>query len=79
MPRKHGESNQQWMERLRRYRADGMMDRTRAAVCFVNSGGYGSEATKMNAFLALFHPDIEHGTPQHLALMQDARKRDQRK
>ncbi len=35
---------------------ENLMDRTRAAVCFVNTGT--SEATKLNAFLAIFHPDM---------------------
>lgn len=72
------------MDRLRALRGlppqtrENLMERTRAAVCFVNSGPRGSEAGQLNAFLALFHPEIEPGTPRHLALMQDARERDRR-
>lgn len=70
MPRRVGETNQQWMERLQRCRADEMMERTRAAVCLVNAQS--SERLKMAGFLALFHPEIEAGSLKHIQLMQDA-------
>lgn len=77
MPRKKGETNQQWMERLQKFRADEMMQRTRAAVTFCNAAN--SEASKMNAFLALFHPEVEAGSLAHIQLMQSAREKDSRR
>lgn len=82
MPKTPDETDQQWMDRLRTARglppqnADTLMTRTRAAVGFLNASHNGSEASKLNAFLALFHPEVEAGTPLHLSLMQDARARD---
>jgi hypothetical protein len=84
--RRRNETNRQWMDRLRAARGlpamsdfdanpDNLMIRTRAAVCFENSRG-GSEASKLNAFLALFHPEIVPHSPEWFSLMQDARERD---
>ena len=73
MPRRVGETNAQWMQRLQDYRADELMQRTRAAVGFLNSGpGTGSQRSKMNAFLALFHPEIEPHSPEWMELMRSA-------
>lgn len=58
---------------------DGLMDRTRAAVAFLGTSHADSEALKLQAFLALFHPEIEAGTPRHLDLIQGARARDRRR
>lgn len=79
-------SDQEHMDRIRAARGlpplrtqedvDNLMERTRAAVCLLNADRASSEASKLSAFLSLFHPEIEPGTPQHLELMQDARARD---
>lgn len=83
MARKRDETDQEHMDRLRAARGlppqtrDNLMERTRAAVCYVNSrSGYGGDALKLTAFLSLFHPEIEPGSPRYIALMQDARQRD---
>lgn len=57
---------------------ENLMARTRAAVALCNTRGGASEATKLNAFMALFHPEVEPGTLPHIKLMQDARARDRR-
>jgi len=84
MARKSGETDEQWMDRIRASRGlppqredDHLMDRTRAAVAFCNTSSR-AEALKMSAFLDLFHPEIVPGSTQHLLLMQDARARDTR-
>lgn len=81
MPRKRDETEEQYMDRLRGVRGlppmredPDLMARTRAAVCFLNTGA--SESSKLNAFLALFHPEIEPHSMRHITLMQDARARD---
>jgi hypothetical protein len=83
LPRKRDETNQEHMDRLRAVRGlppqtrDNLMERTRAAVCYVNAGsGRANDALKLTAFLSLFHPEIEPGSPRYIALMQDARQRD---
>jgi hypothetical protein len=80
---KRRETEQEHMDRLRAARGlppqtrDNLMDRTRAAVCYVNArSGYSGDALKLAAFLSLFHPDIEPGSPRYVALMQDARQKD---
>lgn len=70
MPRKRGETNEQWMQRLRDHR---MMDRTRAAVGFINGPGNGRDDLKMSAFLDIFHPELS--AEQRLELVQSARRR----
>lgn len=90
MPKMRGETERQFMGRLRKARGllpmsdttdfrEEIMGRTRAAVCLLNSSHSGSEASKMNAFLAIFHPEIEAGTLSHIRLMQDVRQKDQRR
>ena len=84
MGRRRNETELQWMNRLRAVRgleplgvpADKLMETTRAAVCFVNAGsGHGGERAKLNAFLALFHPEIEPHSPRWRELMQSAEDR----
>lgn len=76
------EREQAHMDRLRAARglppqaeSPRFMDRTRAAVCYLNTtpdGGDGPSA--MAAFLAIFHPEIDPAGPLHLDLMQSARR-----
>lgn len=72
MPKAKGETDEQWMQRLRDYRRDHMMERTRAAVCFVNSRNGESNKTRMNAFLDIFHPEIKPHSLQHIQLVNGA-------
>lgn len=83
MPQMKGETQEQYMDRLRAVRGlppmrqdPTIMDRTRAAVCLLNSQGGGGEASKLNAFLAIFHPEIQPGTMQYIQLMLGARAKD---
>ncbi len=59
MPRMKGETNEQWMQRLRDFRRDrdAMMLNTRATVCYVNSTR-GDEGLKLAGFMHLFHPEV---------------------
>ena len=61
------------MERLRQHR-ENVMDETRAAVAYCNSGSRGSHALNLHAFLSIFHPEMSDEA-RH-ALVQDARERD---
>ena len=77
MPQMRGETEQQWVARLRRYR-ETQMDRTRAAVCFLNSGsGHNGSGSKMAAFLDIFHPELSEEKTREL--INDARERDRRR
>lgn len=88
MPKMRGETDRQFMDRLRDarglppmsettdFRAE-LMGRTRAAVGYIASKGSNTEALKMAAFLELFHPEVEG--LQHLELMQSARAQDARR
>lgn len=52
-----------------------IMDRTRAAVCYLNTTNDGGDGPlAMNAFLAIFHPEIVVGSSQWLELTQAARE-----
>jgi hypothetical protein len=74
MPRRRGETDEQWMERLRDHRErETMMARTRGAVCFLNATNAGRHSgTTMAAFLDIFHP--EFSDEQTLRLCMDAQK-----
>lgn len=84
MTQKRGETQEQYMDRLRAVRGlppmredPQIMERTRAAVCLINTGC--SETAKLSAFLAIFHPEIEPHGKLHMELMQDSRRRDGRR
>jgi hypothetical protein len=74
MPRMKGETNEQWMQRLRDFRADrdSMMQHTRAAVCFANSAR-GDDGIKLAGFMHLFHPEVPQETVRQM--VHDARRR----
>ena len=78
MPKKRGETAEQHMDRLRAIRGlppqrHEIMDRTRAAVCYLNAtndGGDGHAA--IYAFMSIFHPDVPTETVRQMA--QDRRR-----
>lgn len=55
-------------KRKKNKRQPDLMDRTRAAVCFVNAGGGtgGDMDTEMYAFLSLFHPEMNEQKKREL-------------
>lgn len=60
-------------ERKKSNDSDGLMDRTRAAVAYLNTSGpkgnYSLDA-EMYAFLSLFHPEMDEKTKRELATNQ---------
>lgn len=53
--------------------APDLMERTRGAVCLLNSAQSGSDGEKLAAFLELFHPGMPEDTKRNL--VRDARER----
>ncbi len=59
MPKRKGETDQDWMERVR------------AARCYLNSRN-GSEASALAGFMAIFHPDYPEDKVRQM--VQEKRK-----
>lgn len=71
MPRLKGETNDQWMQRLRDFRKDreGMMQQTRATVCYVNAKG-NDDGLKLAGFMHLFHPEVPQEKVRQMVMEQ---------
>lgn len=75
----HIEDNDEFQECFEREvdrRWGNIVERTRAAVCYLNAINAGHKE-QMAAFLDIFHPDISNKT--RTALVSDARDRDDRR
>jgi hypothetical protein len=74
MPRMKGETNEQWMQRLRDFRSDRdrMMHHTRAAVTYVNARG--DEGLKLAGFMHLFHPEVPEAKVREMVLERRRRR-----
>lgn len=70
MPKAKGGTNQQWMDRIRvergelplsaEYLRESMMERAKAAVCYINTGCLGrDDPSALMAFMTIFHPDFD--------------------
>lgn len=80
MPRRRGKTNQQWMDRIKKYRddRDTMMERTRAAVCYLNTGRLGGDSpSALYAFMDIFHPEVPEETVRQM--VRDKRADNERK
>ena len=70
MPRRRGETNQQWMDRLRAAREvmndPNYMTRVRAARDYTNRAT-NDAGTELVAFMALFHPDFDKDKVREMA------------
>lgn len=75
MPRLKGETNQQWMQRIRDFRADreSMMHNTRAALCYVNAKN-NDDGLKLAAFMHLFHPEVDDDRVRTMVIEQRAKR-----
>lgn len=70
MPKMRGETNQQWMDRLKEYRErEAMMARTRAAVAYIDTARSAAqqERLKLFAFMDIFHPEVSDEEVRRLA------------
>lgn len=76
MPQRRGETEQQWMDRIRRER-DMMPLRARSAVAYLNTTRDGGDGpTALVAFMEIFHP--EYPQDKVLAMASDIRRRNGR-
>lgn len=71
MPKMKGETDQQWMERIKRFRdREKLFEQVRAAKCYIASRG-GDEALELAAFMHIFHPRPEGYTRNDIKRMFD--------
>ena len=71
MPRMKGETDEQWMQRIRDFRKDRdeMMLHTRAAVAYCNTDR-ADDGLKLAGFMHLFHPEVPPETVRQMVIDQ---------